>query len=126
VSPRAGAVEPIRVLAVAVDDNAERSLLAFAASEENPDDVLLVARAVRFTAEDAALGTDTYCIVTGSSGATHYGGIDAVEWREPHRLRLSLGRDAAESLQLPREVELVLPDPESAELVRARLPALLA
>jgi immunity protein 10 of polymorphic toxin system len=115
----------VHVLAVAADDDAEHSLLAFAASEEHPDDVLIVARAKRMTAQDAALGQDTYCVVTGSSGARHYGGIDEVEWTSSDRLHLSLTRDAAETLQLPRELDLVLPDAEAAEVVRRGLPALL-
>ena len=69
---------------------------------------------------------DTYCVITGSSGATHYGGVDEVEWPEPHRLRLSLNREAAEALALPQQLELVLPDADSAALVRRRLPDLLA
>jgi hypothetical protein len=122
---RSGGVEPVQVLAVAADDSSERSLLAFAASEEHPDDVFIVARNVRFTDQDVALGQDTYCIVTGSSGATHYGGVEAVEWPEPRRLVLTLGRDAAENLLLPRQLELLLPDADSAGLVRERLPLLL-
>jgi hypothetical protein len=114
------------VLAVASDDNAEQGLLAFAASAENPDDVLIVARAKRVSAQDASLGMDTYCVITGSSGATHYGGVDAVEWPAGDRLRLILNRDAAEALQLPREVDLVLPDADAVALVRAELPGLLA
>ena len=116
----------MQVLAVAADDTAERSLLAFAASAENPDDVLIVARAKRVSAQDAALGMDTYCVITGSSGATHYGGVDDVEWPAEDRLRLVLSRDAAEVLQLPREVDLVLPDADAVVLVRAELPGLLA
>jgi immunity protein 10 of polymorphic toxin system len=116
----------VHVLAVASDDDAERSLLAFAASEEHPDDVLIVARSKRPTAQDAALGQDTYCVVTGSSGARHYGGIDEVEWTASDRLRLSLSRDAAETLQLPRELELVLPNATAVDVVRAGLPGLLA
>ena len=115
----------MHVLAVAADDDAERSLLAFAASEEHPDDVPIVARAKRMTAQDTALGQDTYCVVTGSSGARHYGGIEETEWTSPDRLRLSLTRDAAKTLELPRELELVLPDAASVAVVRLGLPALL-
>jgi hypothetical protein len=122
-SPRA---EPIQVLAVVSDEGAERTLLAFAASAEHPDDVLIVARAKRVSARDAALGMDTYCVITGSSGATHYGGVEDVEWPAEDRLRLVLSRDAAETLELPREVDLVLPDADAVALVRAELPGLLA
>src|SRR3954469_15524955 len=119
-----GGVEPIPVYAVGFDDDAERSLLGFAASEDNPDDVLVVARGKRFGADEVALGMDTYCVITGISGATHYGGVDEVSWPEPNRVRLSLSREASETLMLPRELELALPD-ESVDLVRAQLPALL-
>ena len=114
------------MLAVASDDTAERGLLAFAASAENPEDVLIVARSKRVSAQDAALGMDTYCVITGSSGATHYGGVDDVEWPSEDRLRLVLSREAAEALELPREVDLVLPDADAVALVRAELPELLA
>jgi hypothetical protein len=119
-------VETVTVLAVGFDDGAERSLLGFAASEENPDDVLVLARDHRVGPSDAALGMDTYCIITGTSGATHYGGIDTAEWPAPDRLRLCLNADAAETLMLPREFELLLPDVTTADEVRARLPSLLA
>ena len=113
------------MVAVGFDDDAERSLLGFAASEDNPDDVLVVARGKRFTAQDSALGQDTYCVITGISGATHFGGIDEVSWPEPNRLRLELDRAASEALMLPRELELTLPE-DTVELVRAQLPVLLA
>jgi hypothetical protein len=119
-------VEKMTVVAVGFDDDAERSLLGFAASEENPDDVLVIARAHRVDARSAALGMDTYCVITGTSGATHYGGIDATEWPGSNRLRLRLSADAAETLMLPREFDLVLPDADSLHEVRSRLPALLA
>ncbi len=120
-----GGVEPVPVFAVGFDDDAERSLLGFAASEDNPDDVLVIARGKRFGAEDVALGMDTYCLITGTSGATHYGGVDELSWPEPNRVRLSLSREAAEALMLPRDLELALPE-DTVELVRERLPALLA
>jgi hypothetical protein len=114
----------VPVVAVGFDEDAERSLLGFAASEENPDDVLVLARGKRFSADDVALGMDTYCVITGTSGATHYGGVDDVEWPEPDRVQLSLSREAAETLMLPRELVLALPE-ESVALVRAQLPVLL-
>jgi hypothetical protein len=117
--------EAIPVVAVRFDRTAERSLLGLAASAENPDDVFVVARAHRVDARESALGMDTYFLVTGTSGATHYGGVEEVGWPEPNRLRLDLTAEAAETLSLPRRLELELPDDDVA-LVRAELPALLA
>ena len=121
-----GGVEPVPVYAVGFDDDAERSLLGFAASEDNPDDVLVVARGKRFGSEEVALGMDTYCVITGISGATHYGGVDEVDVagaESGSAVALAGGRG---DLMLPRELELVLPDADSAALVRRRLPDLLA
>jgi hypothetical protein len=117
--------EVIPVVAVRFDRTADRSLLGLAASEENPDDVFVVARAHRVGAQEAALGMDTYCLITGSSGATHYGGVEDVDWPEPTHLRLDLTAAAAEALALPRCLELRLPEADVA-LVRTELPALLA
>jgi hypothetical protein len=117
--------EAIPVVAVRFDRTADRSLLGLAASEDNPDDVFVVARAHRFDAQDRALGMDTYCLITGTSGATHYGGVEDVDWPEPTHLRLDLSAEASETLALPRRLELRLPE-EDVALVRAELPTLLA
>jgi hypothetical protein len=113
------------VVAVTFDSNDGRSMLGFAASDENPDDVLVVARSHQVGAQEKALGMDTYCLITGSSGATHFGGVTSIAWPEARRLRLSRAREAAEALMLPTELDLLLPE-DFVDMVRAELPALLA
>lgn len=123
--PARGAVPTMPVVAVTFDSNDGRSMLGFAASDENPDDVFVVARSHQVGAQESALGMDTYCLITGSSGATHFGGVTGIGWPEPRRLRLSLERAAAEALMLPPELDLLLPE-DAVDVVRAELPALLA
>jgi hypothetical protein len=113
------------VVAVTFDSNDGRSMLGFAASDENPDDVLVVARSHQVGAQESALGMDTYCLITGTSGATHFGGVSGLAWLERRRLRLSLDRAAAEALMLPTELDLLLPE-DFVDMVRVELPLLLA
>ncbi len=123
--PFRSSVPTMPVVAVTFDSNDGRSMLGFAASDENPDDVLVVARSHQVGAQEVALGMDTYCLITGTSGATHFGGVTAIAWPEAARLRLSLNRSAAEALMLPTELDLLLPE-AAVDVVRAELPPLLA
>lgn len=72
--------------------------------DESSGKSLELQRALKFDAQDVALGMATYCLST-SLGATHYGGIDT--WHlAPHSLTLSLSSATAEALNLPRTLEL--------------------
>lgn len=72
----------------------ERSLLGFAASEENPDDVLVVSRGEALQRRRRGTGAEHLLRHHGPSGAMHYGRVDEVEWPERNRVRLSLSREA--------------------------------
>lgn len=56
-------------------------------------------RASVFDEQDRRLGMDTYCICTGE-GATHYGGVRAIDAQED-RVLISLDEVAAARLHIP-------------------------
>jgi len=55
-------------------DDINTFLIALADRADSPGHYLELQRSIEEDEQDAALGMDTYCIVT-ASGATHYGGI---------------------------------------------------
>ena len=88
--------------------------------DEGTGDTIEIQRALRFDAQDVALGMDTYCLVR--SGATHYGGI--VRWVvHSHELEMELSDVAAATLSLPTAVAIPI-DALGAELLRHHLPNL--
>lgn len=90
--------------------------------DEASGDTIEIQRSLAFDEQDVALGMDTYCLVRG--GAAHYGGLARYVVSDGS-LELYLSTTAAADLELPEVVEIPI-DPHGAELLRLRLPFLLA
>lgn len=104
-------------------DDPEGGFQALVLHDAALDETLEVQRGDEDTEQDRALGQDTYCLVRNGA-ATSYGGVDAFSVSGPN-LVLTLTREAAATLSLPRVVEYDLDD-EGRLLVAQRLHGLLA
>lgn len=79
----------------------------------DPEDHLLVQRALSFDDQDRALGQDTYCLVT-ATGATFYGGVEIARI-ESLDLVLSFTSEAVAALDLPVDLSATCEGPQADE-----------